>query len=513
MTTVGQLRAAAPAAWRSIGSAWRQLAGVAERRHDEIAGAAGRLRAGWRGVAADAAQRRLAELAERVLAGHPQFLAADQVVCELADRVEQAQCALAAALAGTGGDVRVRDDGAVEIVRGAHGPDAGDRVVAERVAAGVDAALRLARQADDEVCGRLRAVAAEIVSITDAGLSTMDGAAVPAPGDAGDPAAVTRWWLALPARSRRWLLLHRPAWLGRLDGVPADVRDVANRRALDLDRDRLRRLAAAGVPGSAAALRSLDALAARLDRPGPGRAYLLGVDGQGDGRAVIALGNPDHARDVAAYVPGAGADLRHVGSLVDAAGRVAARAPGAAVVMWLGYDAPADPLAASSPAAARRAEADLDRFTDGLRATHAGAPAHLTLVGHSYGSTVIGYAARDRGLAADDVVFVGSPGVGAAHAADLGLPPGHVWSSTATWDPIRLTGAAHDALRPPPFDAGSGLWFGADPSRPEFGGRTFASAPGDPLHPVRTHVSYLTDANPSLADVAAIVRGDYGAVR
>jgi alpha/beta hydrolase family protein len=510
VTTYAQLRTAAPVAWRTVGSAWRQLASVAERRHDEVAGAAERLRRAWRGVAADAAQRRLAELAERLLTGHPLFLAADQAVSELADRVEHAQRVLAAALADTGGAVRVHDDGAVELDRGTRKPDAGDLVVMQRVAAGVDSALRLARRADDEASARLRALAEQAATAGgDATLSPGDAGAMPPPD--ADPAAVHRWWSGLAAPARRWLLLHRPGWLGRLDGVPVDVRDQANRRLLDVERARLRRLAGTGGTGSA--LRALDALAARLDSSGPGRAYLLGFDASGDGRAVVALGNPDHSPDVAAYVPGAGADLRHVRSLVDTADRIARRAPQAAVVMWLGYDAPADALAAASPAAARRAEADLDRFTDGLRATHTGAPAHLTLVGHSYGTTVIGYAARDRGLAADDLVLVGSPGVGVSHAADLGVPASHVWASTATWDPIRLTGAARDALRPQPAGGDGGLWYGTDPSGPDFGARTFTSAAGDLAHPVRTHVSYFTDANPSLADIAAIVRGDYGAVR
>lgn len=36
---------------------------------------------------------------------------------------------------------------------------------------------------------------------------------------------------------------------------------------------------------------------------------------------------------------------------------------------------------------------------------------HLTLIGHSYGSTTLGYA-LGRGETADDIAFVGSPGSG-----------------------------------------------------------------------------------------------------
>ncbi|MFD8492808.1 alpha/beta hydrolase [Amycolatopsis sp. NPDC059657] len=51
-----------------------------------------------------------------------------------------------------------------------------------------------------------------------------------------------------------------------------------------------------------------------------------------------------------------------------------------------------------------------------------GDPSHNTTVGHSYGTTVIGHAARDEHLAVDDIVFVASPGVGVNHASELGLP-------------------------------------------------------------------------------------------
>ena len=122
------------------------------------------------------------------------------------------------------------------------------------------------------------------------------------------------------------------------------------------------------------------------------------------------------------------------------------------------------------------------------------------MVGHSYGSTVVGYTAAARGLDADDVVFVGSPGVGVRHAGDLGVPAGHVWAGTARYDPIRLAGVGGD------------LWFGPDPSARSFGGNVFGSDPGSPLHPLRTHDEYL-DGGRALDDIAAIARGEYGRVR
>jgi hypothetical protein len=47
------------------------------------------------------------------------------------------------------------------------------------------------------------------------------------------PAEVGRWWDALTAEQRRWLVATEPGWLGPLDGVPAAYRDLANRLLLD----------------------------------------------------------------------------------------------------------------------------------------------------------------------------------------------------------------------------------------------------------------------------------------
>jgi pimeloyl-ACP methyl ester carboxylesterase len=65
--------------------------------------------------------------------------------------------------------------------------------------------------------------------------------------------------------------------------------------------------------------------------------------------------------------------------------------------------------------------ADVNAFA----VTHQGAPTHMTVVGHSYGSTTVSDAAAGFGMHADDVVLVGSPGTDLAHsAADFHLSPG-----------------------------------------------------------------------------------------
>ncbi|GGL12906.1 hypothetical protein GCM10012284_54450 [Mangrovihabitans endophyticus] len=80
-------------------------------------------------------------------------------------------------------------------------------------------------------------------------------------------------------------------------------------------------------------------------------------------------------------------------------------------VFWLGYDAPDSIPQAGSSTYAEDAADDLDRFQTGLRATHDGdTPSRNTVLGHSYGSTVIGHAAQNPAINADALVFVASPG-------------------------------------------------------------------------------------------------------
>ncbi|WP_430782596.1 alpha/beta hydrolase [Actinoplanes sp. G11-F43] len=103
------------------------------------------------------------------------------------------------------------------------------------------------------------------------------------------------------------------------------------------------------------------------------------------------------------------------------AGKMAADAALAApdqstsAVYWLGYDAPDQVHNAISSDYARDGAPSLTRFQDGLRATHEGdTPSRNTVLGHSYGSTVIGNAAKNGELANDIIRWA----PGAVHGRD-----------------------------------------------------------------------------------------------
>jgi hypothetical protein len=224
--------------------------------------------------------------------------------------------------------------------------------------------------------------------------------------------------------------------------------------------------------------------------------YLVGLDTQGRGHAIVAVGNPDTAGNVATYLPGVGNSLAGIGGGIQRADRMFksagfAGSTSTAVITWFGYDAPssvADPAALGDDDA-KRGAVKLDRFQDGLRATHQGPPSHNTVIAHSYGGAVTGIAAqRPGGLHADDIVAVGSVGMEVYDARDLGVPAGHVWASKA--DDDRIAGL--------PIH-------GEGPTARRFGARGFDSGSGG--WPWDAHSSYFNDNSPALRNMGRIIAG------
>ncbi|GAB4049121.1 alpha/beta hydrolase [Catellatospora paridis] len=570
------LLAADPARWAEGAAAWRRLSRGLDDHHDDLAGQLARQDQAWHGgTAAVAARESGSALVRRLATAPPALLEVDQLLWRHAERVRALQRRLAEALSAVRGTaVQVSADGQVSIVvpdvprggpagtpggqgavpespgqvpggrghvpaefagraaaspRGGAGPvslsgrtpGASEVALAMQVSAEIEAVVREARASDEETARRL-------IALAKAAGQGWTGTAVSLPAR-GTPADVARWWAGLTEAERAWLVGAKPEELGRLDGVPAAVRDRANRELLDRELDRLRDAVAAHPPepGARQRLTALTGLAERLDQ-GPTRAYLLRLDPSGDGRLVVALGDPDGSDNVATYVPGVGASLDRFAGEVDRAAAVQARAsalaPDAttATVMWLGYDPP-DGVDAMSERAALAARDDLGSFQTGLAAAHEDGPARLSLIGHSYGSLAIGVAEREGTVLADEIVALGSPGMGVDSAADLGHA-GHVWASTTSNDIVLFASSkgelALNALGGPGFVlAGSAadavvrgnadLWHGVDPSSEQFGARVFAAAPG--TDPFDAHAAYFHEDNPALQSLAEIVTGEHEA--
>ncbi|WP_017608674.1 alpha/beta hydrolase [Nocardiopsis xinjiangensis] len=309
------------------------------------------------------------------------------------------------------------------------------------------------------------------------------------------PHLVNAWWESLSEDEREQAMADDPDLLRDLDGIPSNVRDQLNRDHLEDDheavQDELEELRgdladAPNGPGGSFERTSLsqeireleeqEEIMATLrddlgDSANESDQYLLAFARGEHGRAIVSHGNPDTADNVSTMVPGTTNNWENVNGRSGNAAAVAAEAnrtsesEQTAVISWIGYDAPSTTEAPFE----ERAEAavdELSRFQSGLRDTHEGAsPSHNTVIGHSYGSTVVGHTAMsDQGLDADQIAFVGSPGVNAEHVSELGFLPEDVHVSTAENDKIND--------RTPEFV------HGPDPSDEEFGATTFESDEG-----------------------------------
>jgi len=240
---------------------------------------------------------------------------------------------------------------------------------------------------------------------------------------------------------------------------------------------------------------------------GPKR-YLGLLDELGCG--AVSVGNPDTACRNAVFVPGTGQGLARMpfsdekALAMYTATRAAdprLRPNDVAVTTWMGYDRPMDLSRAAFPRPAYAAADRLDAFENGQRASHVGSPSTDTMIGHSYGSTVLGAAAsRGHHLDADNVIAVGSPGMLVERAGQLNLRDGAgVYVMRAAHDAISVGGIVTD-------------WtLGADPNTPGFGARQLAADPGPAgpfgLPSIDAHSGYWSDGNVALDNFGAVIAG------
>ncbi|WBP93216.1 alpha/beta hydrolase [Mycolicibacterium neoaurum] len=235
--------------------------------------------------------------------------------------------------------------------------------------------------------------------------------------------------------------------------------------------------------------------------------YLGILDDQG--HAAVSINNPDEAIRHATFVPGTGQDLSRLEFSTEKSRAMyeatmnadrSLRPGDVSVTTWMDYDRPMKLWEAASPSYAHNGADALQDFQSGLRVTHEGAagPSTNTVIGHSYGSTLMGAAGLDGYLDANNVVAVGSPGVLAGTASDLNLPDGaHVFATRAEKDIITLA---------------TGMTLGPDPTSGKFGAIPFEAAPGKAwpfgLPSVDAHSSYWDNANnPALINFGRIIAG------
>lgn len=420
--------------------------------------------------------------------------------------------------------------------------------------------LRLMAPAWTAILQKLLAVFAQIDAQTAAAVQAAIAGPVPEtpPGTLGDPRKlppagtspedVKKWWDSLSQFEKSQLIADHPPELGNLNGIPAEVRDQVNQAVLQDDLARVSDaadqygvstdevLADPGAYGltSADATRytnavqtqkGLDKMAAegKQDRPVMLWAYdPLAYGGQG--KAAVAIGNPDKAQNTAVVVPGTGSSVKdgwlegdNATNLYDQM-RLGDPDESTSVIAWMGYDAPDSPTdpRIATPGLARAGGDLLAADVNGLAATHEGVPSNVTVVGHSYGSTTVADAFAGSGMKADNAVLIGSPGTDLAEsAADFNLPEGgQVYVGAASSDPVTWLGQAGpipDIInRELGYPLGLEAGLGTDPAGDGFGSVRFdAEVPGrSGLPDFGDHSRYYDVGSESLRAMTDIANGD-----
>ncbi len=340
----------------------------------------------------------------------------------------------------------------------------------------VDQAVKKANEIDEAYSQALSDIEEGKVKPEGSLKHTVDGP-LPMPQDTSDTRAVAEWWDSLSREEQERLADEEPDRIGNLDGVDAWARDRANRHRLDRDYEDLnsrkesnekkvadyekwKASAAIGVPAPCSAdeynrakseldrQAELDKLKTALKQGAQynGTSQLLLYDpvepgeNQDQLHAAVTVGDVDKADNVAVHVGGltTSVDNNVVGYTAEMANVAGTAGGNTASVMWFGYDPPQAGAGSnglftvSETERAAAGGADLSHFLEGLHDSRQGSgeggDPRITALGHSYGSTTLGYALTQvRDGVVDAGVFYGPPGVPAKDVSDFNVPSDSVY--------------------------------------------------------------------------------------
>lgn len=377
------------------------------------------------------------------------------------------------------------------------------------------------------------------------------------------PEERAKYWSQQSEAQKQHLCDKYPDLIGNADGVEGWARDRANRNRLPglkqeakdnvskytellknpwIDND-TRMLCLSELDKAQKALRAYEAVEEQLGKGISLEDYQHGKEGdpvslltlQNDGgrvKAAMGRGDVDHAKNVATFVPGIGTTVegsmgeymrqtKNLRSAAMAQGNLSAS--DVATVAWLGYDAPGEAdwkqpqnlPGIISPFLAKAGSDRLAGFMNGMQASrdYGAGDAHMTLVGHSYGSSTSGMAAtKVKYGVIDDLVLFGSPGMGTYDAKNYHVDQNHLWvSGVPKGDSVQGMGAFRGgivgSLGKNPMDSDSGFTHLSDDATgsPKYKNDAPASVPSNGNF--KNHNIYLENGTETLQDIGRVVAG------
>ena len=287
---------------------------------------------------------------------------------------------------------------------------------------------------------------------------------------------VAEWWSSLSDAEKDQMIKAHPQKIGNLNGIDGTSRDKANRIFLDdatkREQKKLERLKQRYGPHPSRRerqelelvqerVKALENIGKTLEMESPEpkgdgtQRQLLSLDTSGKHvTAAVARGNVDTADHIGVLVPGLYTNVatnldkydRDAGVMATAAERYA-RGESVAMVSYLGYEAPQDFAEVTNISYAEKGAKNLSGFLNGLGASRerGAGDAHISVAGHSYGSTTAGIALTQVNTGVvDELIQFGSPGSGAQDVSEFRVPEGHAWVSATDYKQDMVQGVGDD---------------------------------------------------------------------
>lgn len=337
---------------------------------------------------------------------------------------------------------------------------------------------------------------------------------------------VAKWWSSLSDAEKDQMIKAHPKEIGNLNGVDGTSRDKANRivlpQALASEKKKLEKLKQRygahpsrrerqQIERVEERIKALEKVDETLKKAGddhiPRQLLSLETSGQRV-LAAVAQGNVDTADHIGVVVPGlysnVANNLQKYDDDATAMGENAQRytnGGSVAMISYLGYEAPQDIAQVTDIGYAQKGADKLAGFLNGLDASRerGAGDAHITVAGHSYGSTTAGIAlTKVNDGVVDDLIQFGSPGSGVQDVSEFNLPRGHAWVSATDYKQDMVQGMGDDGR------------FGKNPDTMEgYNHLSGDVGEGDgSFYPFSKHNGYFNRGSHALNDISRVIAGE-----